>query len=132
MILEQKSDTLGALASSLCLIHCLATPLIFIGHTTSVHQCHAAPVWWRAIDFIFLAISFIAVYNSSKHTTKKWIRYAFWFCWGLLAIVIFMERLEWVHIPEPVLYILAFSLSCLHIYNRKYCQCSEDTCCVNT
>jgi len=28
-------------------------------------------------------------------------------------------------------YISAFSLSALHIYNLKYCQCKDENCCTN-
>ena len=71
----QKPDTVGAIASSLCVIHCLMTPLIFAAQSlTAVHE-HSAPVWWQNLDFLFIEISFIAIYQSSKNSNRKINRY---------------------------------------------------------
>jgi len=56
------SDIIGIWSSGLCLIHCLATPFLFIAKSCSHTCCAASPTWWGTIDFIFLVISFIAIY----------------------------------------------------------------------
>jgi len=130
---NQKSDYIGAIASTLCLIHCIATPLIFIVQSCSVTCCSASttPTWWRFIDYFFLMISFFAIYRSTKTTTSKWIKPALWFSWGLLFLVIVNEKIVWYPLNEKFIYVPALALIALHIYNKKYCQYTTTKCCTN-
>ena len=121
-----KPDTLGAFSSGLCLIHCLATPFLFIAHTCSVTCCEAAPIWWKWIDYFFLIISFFAVYRSTQTTSKSSIKPALWISWILLLIAIVNEGFHFFHFPESIKYIAGFSLIGFHLYNLKYCQCKTD------
>jgi len=123
-----QSDNLGALASGLCLIHCIATPFIFVAHTCSA-SCSGAPIWWSAIDYIFIGISFLAIYWSAQTTSKNWVKYALWTGWTILLFMIVNERVNWIHLLELAIYIPALSLVGLHLYNLKYCQCKEEVCC---
>ena len=62
-----KSDALGAIASGLCILHCLATPFFFIASACSLSCCNNAPLGWQWMDYVFLGISFIAIkYASNK------------------------------------------------------------------
>ncbi len=128
-LIIQKPDTLGALASTLCVIHCLATPLIFITHTCSIGGYETSPSWWRNLDYIFLIISFLAVMRSVKNTSKSFMKSALWLSWGALFILLINEKILFVSLPEIMTYIAAFSLAALHIYNMKYCQCKTNKCC---
>lgn len=74
-ILKQKSDLIGAIASFISMIHCLATPFLFIASACSKSCCAAAPKWWVWLDFVFLFISFLAIQRSIKTTSKPWIKY---------------------------------------------------------
>ena len=58
-ILKQKSDLIGAIASFICMIHCLATPFLFIASACSKSCCAAAPKWWVWLDFVFLSLSWL-------------------------------------------------------------------------
>lgn len=133
----RRSDMLGAFASGLCLIHCIATPFIFLAHAgVSAHghehgHAHASPLWWGFIDIIFLVISFGAVFWSSRNTSKKWMPYFMIASWLGLAVVILNEKLGMVLIPEEAIYLPALSLVGLHLYNRRYCQCADEECCEN-
>lgn len=127
----QKPDTIGALASTLCMIHCFATPFIFIAHTHASACCDTAPTWWKWIDYLFLVVSFFAVSRSTKTTSKNWMRIALWISWTALFAIIVNERMSVIHLPEVVTYVIASSLVILHLYNRRYCQCKNDECCVN-
>ena len=130
MVLEQKSDTLGVLSSSLCLIHCLLTPVLFVVQSSC---CQAeTPLWWKGIDYVFLIVSFFAVYKSANETSKNWMKYALHACWTILAFVILNERFGLVNLPESSIYFPSLGLVFLHIYNNKYCKCSNDTCCSST
>ncbi|MGH1336826.1 MAG: MerC domain-containing protein [Aureispira sp.] len=130
MLLTQKSDLFGALASSLCLIHCLITPFIFVAQTCSRTCCDTAPLWWRTIDFIFLIVSFFAVYWSAALTTKQWLKVAFWASWGAFFFLLSNEHLKVLNIAHELTYVPSFALIALHFYNKKYCKCTEDRCCV--
>ena len=64
-------DNLGIIASTLCMIHCIGTPFLFIAKACSTTCCADAPLWWKAIDYAFLIISFllfILLQKSSNNT----------------------------------------------------------------
>ena len=127
----QKPDTVGAIASSLCVIHCLMTPLIFAAQSlTAVHE-HSAPVWCQNLDFLFIIISFIAINQSTKNSNNISIKYALWINWFTLFFLILNEKTEWFSLAEIITYIVAFTLAGLHIYNLNYCQCKSEECCNN-
>lgn len=127
----QKPDTFGALASTLCLIHCLLTPLLFLSQHSITDHHHAAPVWWKSLDIFFIGISFIAVYRSTQTSSKPMMKYFLWSSWILLAGLILNEKIGILEIPEYVMNISAITLAVLHIYNLKYCQCDDESCCNN-
>lgn len=132
MIITKQSDNVGALASGLCLIHCLATPFIFVAQTCSASCCADAPLWWSMIDYLFIVISFFAVMDSAKKTSKNWMTYGLWTSWGLLVLFTLLERMQWFPMPKAIIYIPALTLIVLHLWNRKHCTCAEDKCCVET
>ncbi len=130
-ILLNKPDTFGAFASAMCMLHCLVTPLLFIVHTCAVGGCSTTPTWWSSIDFLFLIVSFFAIHQSVKTTFNKYVKNAFWISWAFLFIIIINENLQWIYLPEFVLYVPAIALIVLHVYNLNYCQCETNECCVN-
>lgn len=123
----KKPDILGALASGLCLVHCIATPFLFllpIGLETDF-----VSIWWKQLDVIFLIISFLAVYKAASTTAAPLIKPALWLSWFALTFLLLNEKFEFYPLPEWITYIIAITLVLLHLYNRKYCQCKTDTCC---
>lgn len=126
---NNRSNLFGALASGLCLIHCLATPLLFIAHTAASdhhhHHDHHDIGWWSSLDFAFLAISIVAVYYSAKNSSLKWMPIALYASWMVLALIILNEKMHLLHLPHEVIYIPTISLIGLHLYNRKYCNCDD-------
>ncbi|WP_343486441.1 MerC domain-containing protein [Allomuricauda sp. d1] len=125
--LHSKSDTVGALASGLCLVHCLATPFLFVAQAGLVEHGEAHPLWWGLLDIFFLVISFAAVWWSGKTTSKKWMRNALWASWVVLAVMVLNEKLSWFHLVEEAIYVPAVALVFFHLYNRKYCHhCAEE------
>lgn len=131
ILLKQKSDNVGAIASTLCLVHCVATPFIFIAQTSSLTCCSVTPAWWKYIDYFFLIISFFAVYRSTQTTSKNWMKYALGFSWLALFFIIVNEKIAWFPLDEKLIYIPALALILLHLYNKKYCQCSLNKCCTD-
>jgi hypothetical protein len=130
-LILDKSDIFGALASALCVIHCLVTPFIFIVHICSTNACETSPVWWRNLDYIFLFISFLAVAHSAKNTSKSFMKPLLWTNCVILFLLILNEKMQLVSLTENITYIAAFSLAVLHIYNLKYCQCQTSKCCTH-
>ena len=125
-----QADIVGAIASGLCMLHCMATPLLFVVQSYSLVGCaDSGPGWWNAIDYLFIGITFFAVYYSVKHTSKEWMKYALYASWVVLTILIFNEKFHLVPMAEMWKYGAAFSLVGFHLYNRKYCQCADDGCC---
>ena len=127
-----KSDIVGAFASCLCTVHCMATPFLFIAQSGAAEGCaYASPHWWNSIDFIFIGISAIAVYQSGRTTTKSIIKHAMWANWLILTILVCNEQFDVLPLPGMWKYIAAFGLISLHLYNLKYCTCSGDSCCAS-
>ncbi|MCI4667320.1 MAG: MerC domain-containing protein [Bacteroidia bacterium] len=126
---KRKSDVLGATASGLCLIHCLATPFLFVAQAGVSGHHEASPAWWGAIDIILLVVSLAAVYWAVKKTSKQWIKIALILSWVFLAFLIFNEKFEGIHLAEAWIYVPTASLIVLHLYNRKYCYCDDEEHC---
>ena len=75
-LILQKPDTFGAIASTLCIIHCVATPFLFVVHSCTLSGCESTPSWWKNLDYFFLTISFMAIYHSTKTTSKNFMKIA--------------------------------------------------------
>ena len=131
LLIKRKSDVLGAFSSSLCLIHCVFTPLLFIAQAGSASCCGTPPIWWKFIDFLFLGLSFFAVLWTVKKSTINWIKPILWLNWGILFALIVNEKLELFPVIEAMVYIPTITLIILHLYNRKHSKCTNDKCCVN-
>lgn len=128
---KTKADSIGIIASSLCLVHCVATPFLFIAQACAASCCSApsVPSWWKWIDYLFLVISFAAIYYAAKNSTKRWMQIALWGSWIVLLFTILNESFVMISLPESFIYFPALSIVFLHLYNRKYCTCNEDKCC---
>lgn len=126
-----KTDFIGAGASLLCLIHCIATPFVFIAKSCSATCCADTPTWWKAIDVLFLVISFTAIFQSAKHSTSKMVVGGLWLSWLTLSLIILNDYINVLNLHQHAIYIPTVALVILHFYNLKYCQCKKDTCCTN-
>lgn len=126
--LKMSSDLIGATASTLCTIHCMATPFLFLASTCTKSCCVSAPLWWIWIDYAFLFISLFAVYKSTKSTSKFWIKLVLWGSWIALSSFIFMEQNTLLNLSDYYKYSAALSLAFFHVYNLKYCQCESENC----
>ena len=123
--LKLNSDTIGALASGLCMAHCIATPFFFIASACSSSCCDNSPIWWQWLDYFFLFISFFAINQSTKSRNNEWIKFGLWISWTGLFLSILNVKFGWIYLAENVKYIPAFMLVALHMYNMKFCQCKD-------
>ncbi|NOU59916.1 MerC domain-containing protein [Marinifilum caeruleilacunae] len=113
-------------STTLCLVHCILTPFIFIAQACAASCCAESPVWWRVIDFLFLVISFIAVYFAAKNSSKRWVKIALYVLFAFLSFFIINEHAGSLQLNRIFLYTPAFLLFALHLYNKKYCQCQDE------
>ena len=125
------SDKVGVASNILCMLHCFATPFIFFSQTQTVHISHDIPFAWQIINYFFIAVSGIAVYYSAKNSTNNIVKFFMVLTWLILSFLIFSEGLEILHLPEILTYLSASFLSLFHIYNLKYCTCSDEDCCIH-
>ena len=124
-------DNIGIIASTLCTIHCIATPFLFVARACSVTCCSDAPIWWVLIDYLFLVISFYAIFFIHKNITIKWLRASFWISWTILLITIVNQSIDIIYLPKNFIYIPSIVIVVLHYYNLKYCKCQDDKCCIS-
>lgn len=124
-------DHLGIYANVACMLHCLATPFLFISQSEFSTLSHEIPFFWQSINYLLLIISFAAIFRSVQNSTNLYIKIFLITAWFFLSFFIINEGLEAYHIPELFTYSAAITLSALHIYNLKYCTCKDDECCVH-
>tara|TARA_E500000331_G_scaffold185173_1_gene178221 strand:- start:8573 stop:8971 length:399 start_codon:yes stop_codon:yes gene_type:complete len=128
-LIIKNSDYIGASTSGLCMLHCFATPLIFLSQSAAINISLDITFLWYSLNYMFLLISFIAIYYSVKNSSNFLVKVLLYLFWLLLSALIINEALSIFPVPELYTYISAFSLSSLHIYNLKYCRCDDDECC---
>ena len=122
-----SSDSIGMISSSLCIVHCLATPFLFVFKATCNLSCHSAPLWWRSVDVLFLAISLMAVIYSYRNSSRQWVKGLLVTSWVFLLLTEISKFYIHSELVHFLLYIPATSLILTHFYNKKYC-CSSKCC----
>ncbi|MEM6317460.1 MAG: MerC domain-containing protein [Bacteroidota bacterium] len=122
------SDGVGVVASALCTIHCVLTPFLFMAKpalTETVHQhTHAhthGPGLWAALDYVFLVISFLAVWYSAEHTKHLTLKWLLWAAWGVFAIGLLLEPQGYAF-GKWLMYAGSISLIGAHLTNHYFCQ----------
>ena len=128
-LISLKPDIFGAVASTLCVVHCILTPFLFLSNGAIYTKLNKTTFLWSNMDFIFILISFLAIYRSSQTTSKAFMKYALWISWTCLFSLILNEKIFLFSIPGYLTYIFALSLASFHIYNLKFCQCKSENCC---
>lgn len=130
ILIERNPDLFGSIASTMCMLHCIATPFIFIIPTSKVSCGEAGPWWWHTLDFIFLLLGFIAIRMTHHNSSLKWMTNAMYGSWLLLVLIIVNAKTSIIPIPEMTLYILGICLVGLHLYNLIYSKSENNECCV--
>ena len=128
-LIIRNSDRIGVVSSGLCMLHCFATPFLFLSQSSLIFISVDFTLTWFILNYVFLFISFIAIYHSVKNSTNRFIRIFLYLFWVVLSGLIINESLELFSIPEAATYFSASSLICLHIYNLRYCRCDDEGCC---
>jgi len=111
-----KADLIGILSSSICLVHCVATPLLI--------AFGAGFITNPFFKYLFLIISFVSIFKATENVTSKKISLLLWISfWGFLFSTLFQEEYEWLHYSG---YLFAILIIIGHILNIKHCrECSK-------
>ena len=128
---KSSTDYIGALSSSMCMVHCMITPVIFAVQAGSLSCSEISPLWWKTMDVLFLIVSLFAIIYTAKKTSLKYMPILLYSNWALLAIFVLNSLFHIIHMPHSLIYIPALALVVLHLYNRKYCVCEKESCCVS-
>lgn len=107
-----RSDLIGIASAALCTVHCLAAPLVLL--------LFAASDFWHTLSYVFLGISFVAVYFATKHTHDKKISLLIWGSFALLTISVLLEHQ--IHAMHYVGYLASAGLIWGHSQNIKQCK----------
>lgn len=111
------ADFVGITSSIICLVHCIATPLLIafgVGFMTNPF-----------FKYLFLVISFVSIFKSTEYTTNMKNALFFWISFfGFLFSTLFQENYHWLHY---VGYFFAILIITGHILNIKHCRkCLND------
>lgn len=122
-----QSDLLGIISSGLCTIHCIITPLFFASKPMIDGLSHAhGHGLFGFLDYLFLGLSFLAVWYSSKHSTSSIIKKILWLAWCVFAFGLLSEAF---HLPysDGFIYTGSVMLIVAHIQNYRHClKCQVD------
>lgn len=101
---SELSDVLGMGSAFLCLLHCIAAPVL-MGFGASIHEVHSSFFLHEFWDIIFLVLGFIAVYFSARHSKSTFLKVLLWTTYlSLLCAVI-------LHHSSPVFEYLMYAAS---------------------
>lgn len=111
-----KADLIGILSSSICLVHCIATPLLITFGAGFISN----PIF----KYLFLIISFVSIFKATVNLTNKKIALLLWISfWGFLFSALFQEEYHWLHYTG---YFFSVIIIIGHILNINYCRtCSK-------
>lgn len=114
------ADFVGIASSSICLVHCIATPILIV---CTKNCCDENPV----LKYTFLIVAFISIFKTTENATKTKTALLLWVSfWGFLFSTLFQEEYNWLHY---LAYFFSASIIVGHILNIKYCkQCKNNNC----
>lgn len=112
MNFSHSHDRIGIWSSILCIIHCLAVPVV-MAYTNNSVDLHDK-IWWDFIQVAFVLVGFWAVKHAVSHVKISWLRRSFWASFAILVLSIFLHH---SFVGELLNYAAAGSLIGLHTLN---------------
>ncbi len=114
----KAKDSWGIFCSGLCLIHCLATPLLIASGSLGVLAMLISSEWVHKLlllpVFLFIVLSFPSAYKQHRHHMPGLLAVS-----SLLGLII---AITYGHEFEIVLTVIAASiLMFAHWWNRRLC-----------
>lgn len=113
-LLNKNADTIGIISSFLCLVHCIALPVLISVQPVLIgfiaEDLHF-------LEYIFLGLSFVAVYFATRNTSRT-ISILFYIVLSAFTLgIVLEETLGWM---KYLGYIGSVGLILTHIYNIRY------------
>jgi len=111
-----RADLIGIINSSVCLVHCIGTPLLI--------AFGASFLMFPIFKYLFLIVSFASIYQATKFSKRSKITLLLWASfWGFLFSTLFQEEYEWLHYLG---YFFSILIIVGHILNIRFCKnCSN-------
>jgi hypothetical protein len=128
--LDKYADHLGITGSFLCLIHCLAAPMLALFTTGLAHSGHYHFHFFPGDDYFFIALSVFAVYFASRNVRNRKVLISLWVSMSVFAISLSIARYnhdwEWM---EYFAHLGAVGLIVSHLINireiRRHAACAH-------
>lgn len=114
-VVDKKADYIGITGSVLCLIHCLAAPVLVM--TSSLLRDDTLRAGFLSLDYIFIAVNIVAVYFATRSHTSSAIRTALWSFLFLFAVGLLLEEVSPVF--EYLAYAASTGLVISHLFNLR-------------
>lgn len=112
----KNSDFIGFINSTICIVHCLLMPSFYVFFPFLESLSFSI----FKLDYLFLFISFLSVFNSTNNTPSVKLIVALWIAFLFLAIgVLFEEDFLLMHL---LTYFGSFGLVILHLINIRICK----------
>ncbi|RZJ93118.1 MAG: MerC domain-containing protein [Hymenobacter sp.] len=120
LLSRHRADYVGITGSVLCIIHCLATPVLIM--TSALLNYESLRVGVLGLDYLFIGVNILAVWSASQHTTNR-IR---WALRGFLALfagsLLLEDRSE---LFEYTAYAASVGLVVVHLFNIRQSRVSH-------
>ncbi|HEX9956478.1 MAG TPA: MerC domain-containing protein [Fibrella sp.] len=115
-IVDKKADYIGITGSVLCLIHCLAAPVVVM--TSSLLRDDTLRTGFLSLDYVFIAINIVAVYFAARQHTSSAIRTALWSFLFLFTLGLLLENVN--PLFEYIAYAASTGLVISHLLNLRH------------
>jgi len=110
--LTTRSDWVGIASASLCLVHCLLSPVLI--------TLAASFEWWPGVSYLFLIVSFYAAFETSRHSGGSPWLWLIWISFAVLtASILFEDDFE---VLELLGYVASAGLVFGHVLNIRHCK----------
>lgn len=112
---SNKADYVGITGSVLCIIHCLATPVLVLSGSLVQHS--ALRVGYLSLDYVFIGINILAVYSATRHYALPAIKRSLWGFLTLFSVALLLE--DTAPIFEYIAYMASAGLVITHLLNIR-------------
>lgn len=115
---HNKADYIGILGSALCIVHCVAMPVLALG--SSLGHEHHAHIGFLSLDYFFILVNAVAVYFATRDHKSVFVKVLLWSALLIFAVsLVFEERhiiFQWLGYFGSALLIIG------HLINLYLCQ----------
>ena len=115
-VVDKKADYIGITGSVLCLIHCLAAPVLVM--TSKLLRDDTLRAGFLSLDYVFIAVNIVAVYFAARNHSSPAIRTALWGFLFLFATGLILEDVSPVF--EYMAYAASMGLVISHLVNLRH------------